>query len=373
MNLKKCGFLLVFVMMFCFAIPNFASAESNTDVSKGMLNGKEFSSNASRYDLGGSYSIDSLYIFGKNTSASGGFLTVRLYNSKNTLVWYGSGYEFRYLGSSHKGDEYKPDVKRDDVRYIEVSVSGGGKIVTFKALGKEYIPEISNLKAIADYKKVTLSWENPANSNNATSTKLYQDGKEIKTFNLSDNVTSYVVENLEEGKNYTFKMSVVDKNGRETNGITKSIRTLMPVIDPPKNVFLTPQDKKIVVAWDDVKSPFLKGYNVYVDGKKINKEPLTSSKLIVKNLENDKAYKIQVSAVNKIDVEGKRSEEKTETPSSDALEVEYDVKMPFGLKDVIDVAMMLLLIVAPLTLLGLAFIYYKPIVTFLYNSIQKKK
>ncbi|MEM5666475.1 hypothetical protein AAHB94_33500 [Bacillus toyonensis] len=102
---------MVFAMMFCFAIPNFASAESNTDVSKGMLNGKEFSSNASRYDLGGSYSIDSLYIFGKNTSASGGFLTVRLYNSKNTLVWYGSGYEFRYLGSSHKGDEYKPDVK----------------------------------------------------------------------------------------------------------------------------------------------------------------------------------------------------------------------------------------------------------------------
>ncbi|MHA4074686.1 fibronectin type III domain-containing protein [Bacillus cereus] len=373
MNLKKCGFLLVFVMMFCFAIPNFASAESNTDVSKGKVNGAEFSSSTARYDLGGSYSIDSLYIFVKNTSASGGSLNVRLYNSKNQQIWSAFGYDIRYLGSSHPGDEYKPSVKKDDVRYIEFSTSGGGRIVTFRALGTEYIPEISNLKAVADYKKVTLSWENPANSSNAKSTKLYQDGKEIKTFNLSDNITSYVADNLEEGKNYTFKMSVIDTKGRETNGITKSIRTLMPVIDPPKSVFLTPQDKKIVVAWDDVKSPFLKGYNVYVDGKKINKEPLTSSKLIVKNLENDKTYKFQVSAVNKIDVEGKRSEEKTETPSSDALEVEYDVKMPFGLKDVIDVAMMLLLIVAPLTLLGLAFIYYKPIVTFLYNSIQKKK
>ncbi|WP_205416420.1 hypothetical protein, partial [Escherichia coli] len=26
LNLKKCGFLLVFAMMFCFVIPNFASA-----------------------------------------------------------------------------------------------------------------------------------------------------------------------------------------------------------------------------------------------------------------------------------------------------------------------------------------------------------
>ncbi|MED3353360.1 hypothetical protein P4388_33165 [Bacillus thuringiensis] len=28
MYLKKCGFLLVFVMMFCFALPSFASANS---------------------------------------------------------------------------------------------------------------------------------------------------------------------------------------------------------------------------------------------------------------------------------------------------------------------------------------------------------
>ena len=75
-----------------------------------------------------------------------------------------------------------------------------------------------------------------------------------------------------------------------------------------------------------MKSPYLQGYNIYVDGKKINDKPLTYNKLIVKNLENDRSYKVQVSAVNKNDVEGEKSKEVSEKPSSSALEVEYDVK-----------------------------------------------
>ncbi|PEV92557.1 hypothetical protein CN425_27600, partial [Bacillus cereus] len=107
------------------------------------------------------------------------------------------------------------------------------------------------------------------------------------------------------------------------------------VIPPPENVFLTPQSGKMVIAWNDVNSPFLKGYNVYIDGKKINDEPLTSSKMIVKNLENNKSYKVQISAVNKNDVEGEKSKEVSEKPSSSALEVEYDVKMPFSPLDLL--------------------------------------
>lgn len=373
LKIKKCGFLLSLVMVVCFALPSFASAESKTDVSKGILNNKVLSPNEALYDLGGSYSIESLYIFGKNTSASGGYLTVRLYNSKKQQLWYQSGMEFRYLGSSHPGDEYKPWVNKDDVRYIGVSVTGGGKFVTFRALGTEYIPEVSNLKVIPDYKKVTLSWENPTNSSNATSTKLYQDGKEIKTFNLSDNVTSYIAENLEEGKNYTFKMSVVDNKGRETNGVTKSVRTLMPVVDPPQKVFVTPQNKKMVIAWEDVKSPFLKGYNVYVDGKKINDKPLTSSKLIVNNLENGKTYKVQVSSVNKIDAEGGKSKEVSETPSESAITIDYDVKIPFSPLDLLTSSVSLLAILGGFVLLSIAIIWFRPLKELIVKAVRREK
>ncbi|WP_262715139.1 fibronectin type III domain-containing protein [Bacillus toyonensis] len=375
MFFKKCILMVLLAITTVFFIPNFASAESNTDVSKGKVNGAEFSSSTARYDLGGSYSIDSLYIFVKNTSASGGSLNVRLYNSKNQQVWSAFGYDIRYLGSSHKGDEYKPSVKKDDVRYIEFSTNGSGRIVTFRALGTEYIPEISNFKAIADYKKVTLNWENPVNSNNTKLTKLYQDGKEIKTFNLNENITSYVVENLTEGKNYSFKMTVVDDKGRETGGITKSVKTLIPLIDPPENVFITPQNKKLVIAWNGVNSPYLKGYNIYIDGKKVNSSTLNSNKLIVDNLENDKSYKIQISAVNIGDAEGKKSGEFTESPSKDATTIEYDLKPPLTAMELLETAGTIVLWLSPFILVGIVIIWFKPLKELIVKAVldHKKK
>ncbi|WP_438358044.1 fibronectin type III domain-containing protein [Bacillus wiedmannii] len=372
---KKCILMLSLAISTILFIPNFASAESKTDVSKGILNNTVPSPNESMYDLGGSYSIESLYIFGKNTSASGGVLTVRLYNSKKQRLWYESGMEFKYLGSTHPGDEYKPWVNKDDVRYIGVSVTGGGRIVTFRALGTEYIPEVSNLKAIPDSKKVTLSWENPVNSNNAKLTKLYQDGKEIKTFNLSENITSYVVENLTEGKSYSFKMTVVDDKGRESNGITKTVKTLIPLIDPPENVFITPQNKKLVIAWNGVNSPYLKGYNVYVNGKKVNVNPLNSNKLIVDNLENDKAYSIQISAVNTGDAEGKKSKEFTESPSKDAVTIEYDLKPPLTGMEFLETCGTIVLWLSPFILIGIVVIWFKPLKDLIVKAVldHKKK
>lgn len=312
-------------------------------------------------DLGKESSVSRYYY-----SAQGGvhFAYIAFYDSNFRLIRkikfdgpsnsvHVEGVRARYVGVGNEG--------RDSTRVSSVAVFGDDGLVS----------DVSNLKAIPETNKVTLNWKNPVGEENFKGLRIYQ-GKQIIA-NLDNKTTSYVVNGLDANKDYSFTVKSIDQNGGETKGTSVKATTLMPVIKPPENVFLTPQDKKIVIAWDDVNSPYLQGYNVYVDGKKINDKPLTSSKLIVKNLENDKSYKVQVSAVNKNNVEGEKSKEKTDKPSSDALEVEYDVKMPFGVKDVIDVAMILLLIVAPLTLLGLAFIYHKPIITFLYNTIQNKK
>lgn len=37
--------------------------------------------------------------------------------------------------------------------------------------------------------------------------------------------------------------------------------------------------------------------------------------MIVKNLENNKSYNVQISAVNKDDIEGEKSKEKSEKPT----------------------------------------------------------
>ncbi|MED3353159.1 fibronectin type III domain-containing protein, partial [Bacillus thuringiensis] len=226
-----------------------------------------------------------------------------------------------------------------------VSEVSKGKTGTFPPKGSNAVlpnnqtldDEIENLKVVEGVNDITFTWKNPSVSE-FSGVKIFNGNSLVATLKKGD--ISYKVDGLKENTNYNFKF-VSMLGDRLSLGIEKEVKTKpkpkepMPLVKPPENVFLTPQDKKMVIAWDDVKSPYLEGYNVYIDGKKINDKPLTSNKLIVRNLENEKSYKVQISAVNKENVEGEKSKEKTEKPSSSALEVEYDVKMPFNPKDVV--------------------------------------
>lgn len=374
--------MLSLAIVTVLSIPNFASAEvvRKTDYNtkwytKGYSPETTFTGKAEgtsylygkevMADLGAEYNVKYVDFYSQG-GVDGGYISFfdvnfrRVTNFELKLYGYKGkinvGAKARYVSVGHSTRESPNSL---NVSRLDVYIDDGA------------VSNVINLKATPEMNKVTLNWKNPEGEENFKGLRIYQGNQIIA--NLDNKTTSYVVNGLDASKDYSFTVKSIDQNGGETKGTSVNTKTLMPVIKPPENVFLTPQDKKIVIAWDDVNSPYLQGYNVYVDGKKINDKPLTSSKLIVKNLENDKSYKVQVSAVNKNNVEGEKSKEKTDKPSSDALEVEYDVKMPFGVKDVIDVAMILLLIVAPLTLLGLAFIYHKPIITFLYNAIQNKK
>lgn len=200
-----------------------------------------------------------------------------------------------------------------------------------------------------------------------TGVNIYRDKQQIGKLDKTKN--SYVAKGLKEAEEYSFTVKAIDENGFETSGVTKKARTKMPVIPPPENVFLTPQSGKMVIAWNDVYSPYLKGYNVYIDGKKINDEPLTSSKMIVKNLENNKSYKVQISAVNKNNVEGEKSKEKSEKPTSNALEVEYDVKIPFTPMDFLKTSLSFLSLIGPFVLLALAIIYHKRLIEMIKKSL----
>jgi len=321
-------------------------------------------------DLGTNYDLSSLRILAKKNLYNGVKFNLIFYDSEKKELYSTRKFD---VGSSAKSDvlEYKDNFTVKNVRYIRLN--GGATLYDLKIFGSVYRPSITNLKGVANDNDANFSWSNPIDST-FKGVKIYKGSNLIATVDPGE--SSYTVSNLEAGQEYDFKfISTYEKDGTilESETINKKIETKMPVIKPPENVYITPQDKKIVITWDDVKSPYLQGYNVYIDGKKINDKPLTSNKLIVKNLENDKSYKVQVSAVNKNDVEGEKSKEVSEKPSSDALEVEYDVKMPFDPKDVLGVVMAFLLIVGPLILLGLAIRFHKPIITFLYNSIQKKK
>ncbi|MGH0686721.1 fibronectin type III domain-containing protein [Bacillus mycoides] len=371
MRIKKCGFLLSAVMLICFALPSFASAEGSKDL-LGRFYEADLRNSVERYNLSGSFTIDRFYLRGTNNSASSGYVSIRLLDSNNQLIWSSADYKFAYPRPSDRGNEYNVTLGTPlpNIRYVELK--GSGKVLDFTVFGKEYIPEITNLKEKLESTKVTFTWGNPV-SEKVVSVNLYQDKKRIKTFEIKDNVTSYVIENLIYGGKYNFTFKTVDKEGRETTGISKNVHIPMPIISPPNNVFLTPQNKKLVIAWDDVKSPYLQGYNVYVDGRKVNDKPLTSSKLVVNNLENNKSYKVQISAVNKENLEGEKSKEVSEKPSSSALEVEYDVKMPFSPLDLLTSSVSLLAILGGFVLLSVAIIWFRPLKELIVKAVRREK
>jgi len=386
LKFKKCGFLFSLAMVFCFALPSFASAEEVTPTSKNVL--KQFKDISVVTEYGSTIKLDKP-IKGQRVrhkfyvelppGVKKKLLYMELSRGNSWVATYNFG---NYLGDKDKG-EFVVEVLGNSYDTVTILNHTGVNVVIKELIiyvpdgadGYETFEDISNLNAIPEVDKVKFTWDNPKNSR-FTGVKVYFEGEE--RFFLKSNETEVVSKNLEPDKSYKYKF-VAMYGDKASEGIEKVIKTKpkpkepMPLIKPPENVFLTPQNGKMVIAWDDVKSADLEGYNVYIDGKKVNDKPLKSNKLIVKSLENGKSYKVQISAVNKENAEGEKSKVKEEKPSSDALEVEYDVKMPFNPKDVVGVAIAFLLIVGPLILLGLAFKFYKPFITFLYNSIQNKK
>ncbi|MGE6349414.1 fibronectin type III domain-containing protein [Bacillus mycoides] len=378
MKLKKCGFLFSLVMIVCFALPSFASAKEIN-----FLSGKQFykkSFNPEYTFVKGNEDSYS-YLFEREVIADlGKELSVsRYYYSAQGGVQFGyiAFYDSNFrLIRQEKFDGPSNSVSVEGVRARYVSVGNTGRdstrISSVYVYGDDgLISDVSNLKANPEMKKVTLAWKNPVGEPNFTGVKIYQDSKNIAT--LDKNTVSYVVEGLKESESYVFTVKSLDQNKAETKGTSVNTATLMPVIKPPENVFLTPQDKKIVIAWDDVKSPHLQGYNVYVDGKKVNDKPLNSSKLVVNNLENNKSYKVQISAVNKNNIEGEKSKEKTDKPSSDALEVEYDVKIPFSPLDLLTSSVSLLAILGGFVLLSIAIIWFKPLKELIVKAVRREK
>ncbi|KKC52163.1 fibronectin type III domain protein [Bacillus sp. UMTAT18] len=393
MKIKKCGFLLSLAMLICLAIPSLASANTFDSAILSVRNGYIWSfcepskcpspnirSGETQY-----YKIDESFSLGVNefklgVRNNGGSLdtsVISFYTQSKKLIksFPLLNYSFDDL-VSYRLDEI------NDVKYFSITNNTGFNLsVSRLSFGGGSNPpvkfpfvyeDVQELNAMADIDKIKLTWKNPTDPK-FTGVRLFFEGEEIKLVNPKE--TNFVSVGLKSDTNYKYKIVSLygDKSSQGVEKIFRTKKPPMPLVKPPDNVFITPQDKKMVIAWDDVKSPYLEGYNVYIDGKKINDKPLTSSKLVLKNLENGKSYKVQISAVNKENAEGEKSKEKEDKPSSDALEVEYDVKMPFSPLDLITSSFSLLAILGGFILLMLAIIWFKSLKKLIVKAVRREK
>lgn len=392
LKLKKCGFLLSLVMITCFLLPDLAKADdTNIFANKIIYTDFDFKNRAypdtkyindasdstffhmpspSYVDLGTNYNISGLRVLVKRNPYNTIKLQYVFYNSQKKEVYRTRQFDAGSSMDNEFGD-YKESYNIKNVRYV--LLAGGGQIYDLKMFGSLYRPFITNLKDVVNGDNADFSWSNPIDQT-FRGVKIYRGSELIATVDPKE--SSYKVSNLEAGKEYDFKfVSIYEKDGNilESETLNKKIKTKMPVIKPPENVFVTPQNGKMVIAWDDVKSPYLEGYNIYIDGKKINDKPLNSNKMIIKNLENEKSYTVQISAVNKENAEGEKSKGISEKPSSDALEVEYDVKMPFSPLDLITSSFSLLAILGGFVLLSIAIIWFRPLKELIVKTVRREK
>lgn len=325
-----------------------------TDSNKNTFNAI-FDNNPIFFDLGEVSSVDGFFID-----------TLNYYQLK--ISYYDSN--FKVLKSYDSKNQFSEKI--NDVRYVSIYYQYLNRIniKEFNVFGSsDRVIDVENLVAKSDVDKVTLEWINPE-STKFNGVNIYKDDKLVTR--LDKTRQSYVVDKLEENKTYKFSVHALDPDGVQTPGAFITATTLMPVPKPPL-VFVTPKNEGLMISWDSSRSYHSWGYNVYVDGKKINDKLLHANRLNLKGLENGKKYQIQVSAVNKNEVEGEKSEEVSGTPEKNAVEVDYDAEIPFSAEELLKTCFGLLMILLPFVFLLLVIWYFKPLKKLVVKAISQKK
>ncbi|HGF6581006.1 TPA: fibronectin type III domain-containing protein [Bacillus cereus] len=192
---------------------------------------------------------------------------------------------------------------------------------------------VSSLVAEATDKTVKLKWKSPKDDDLA-GFKILQNGKQIAEIGLEEEFT---VKNLQPLTDYNFGVIAVDRDKNDSSPVNLSVKTLEENDEEPphvpSNVFAKPSNGALIASWDKVSDKDLAGYNVYVDGKKINSNLISSTNFSIKNLENDKKYKVQVQAVDRSGNASELSSPVFGTPDMNTIPL---VESKYNLQDVSD-------------------------------------
>ena len=192
---------------------------------------------------------------------------------------------------------------------------------------------VSSLVAEPKDKSVKLKWKSPKDEDLA-GFKIIQNGKQIAEMGLGEEFT---VKNLEPLTEYNFGVIAVDKDKNDSSPVNLMIKTLEEKDDEPphvpSNVFAKPSNGALIASWDKVSDKDLAGYNVYLDGKNINSNLISSTNFTIKNLENNRKYKVQVQAVDRSGNASELSLSAFGTPDTNTIPI---IESKYSLQDVSD-------------------------------------
>ncbi|WP_175560844.1 fibronectin type III domain-containing protein, partial [Paenibacillus sp. NAIST15-1] len=196
--------------------------------------------------------------------------------------------------------------------------------------GVTVIPQYDLKEDVLEAEKVKFSWKA---QNGAEKYYIYRDDVRIaETKN-----TSYEDLNLQPDNDYKYQVSYVEK-GTEypKSGALKLHTPVKKDTTPPsvvQSVYVSNHFESFTVNWKPNTEPDLDGYNVYVDGKKVNSSLIKSTSYTVRGLTNGTQYKVEISAVDKSGNESLLSLPVYAVPDSKSIP---PVKFMYSLKDIVD-------------------------------------
>ena len=134
--------------------------------------------------------------------------------------------------------------------------------------------------------------------------------------------TEFALTDLTEATEYTVRVSAVDAAGNESARSEATIFTTLESEKPapekpaaPTNVKISEiKHTKALVTWDPVLArAAVEGYNVYLDGEKVNATPVKETRYELTGLKVGTKYNVAVTAVNEEGTESEITEEVEET------------------------------------------------------------
>ncbi|WP_246857997.1 fibronectin type III domain-containing protein [Bacillus cytotoxicus] len=206
-------------------------------------------------------------------------------------------------------NSYVVEGLKDDTSYVfslrsfnDDGIENPGVMKTFRTLNDpKKIPPgpVSSLVAESTDKTVKLHWKSPKDDDLA-GFKVFLNGKKYAEIGLQE---EFIIKNLNQETEYNVSVVAVDKDKNDSSPVNLSVKTLEEKDEEPphapSNVFAKPSNGALIASWDRVSDKDLAGYNVYLDGKKMNSNLITSTSFVLKNLENGTKYKVQVNAVDR--------------------------------------------------------------------------
>ena len=189
----------------------------------------------------------------------------------------------------------------------------------------------------------TVDTEAPSVPTNVSVTDVTQTGAKVTWSASTDNVgvagynvyvneakvneelvagTEFALTDLTEATEYTVRVSAVDAAGNESARSEATTFTTLESEKPapekpaaPTNVKISEiKHTKALVTWDPVLArAAVEGYNVYLDGEKVNATPVKETRYELTGLKVGTKYNVAVTAVNEEGTESEITEEVEET------------------------------------------------------------